>query len=143
MNTNPTFPETTTFIPGLFAVDEQADYWLRQVTLRMRREIGWLRYARGGGLEPLPPLSDRVQEALDLVRFQQERAQFFAGDTTAVYLTQQIDTPLARSNVPPLRGSFGWVVDQLDLDAPACFLLALALVSSIDGAVGHVIAACL
>jgi hypothetical protein len=143
MNTNPTFPETTTFIPGLFAVDEQADYWLRQVTLRMRREIGWLRYARGGGLEPLPPLSDRVQEALDLVRFQQERAQFFADDTTAVYLTQQIDTPLARSNVPPLRGSFGWVVDQLDLDAPACFLLALALVSSIDGAVGHVIAACL
>lgn len=143
MNPSENLPSMTTLTPGLFAVDEQADYWLRQVTLRLRREIGWLRYARGGGLEPLPPFSDRVQEALDLRRFQQERELFFTSDPTAIYLTQQIEMPWIHPETPPLRGSFGWVVDELDLDAPACFLLALALMSSIDGAVGHVITACL
>src|SRR5260370_1137628 len=41
------------------------------------------------------------------------------------------------------RGSFGWVVGQLDLSPVECFVLALALLPSVDSAAGPVIASCL
>ena len=41
------------------------------------------------------------------------------------------------------RGSFGWVAKQLDLSPEACFVLALALLPSVDSAAGPVIASCL
>jgi len=35
-------PESFTFLPGIRCEDRLARHWLRQVTLRMRREVCWL-----------------------------------------------------------------------------------------------------
>lgn len=140
--------EFITFSPELRADDELANYWLRQVTLRLRRELCWRWHECG--LQPqadiaiLPPLADRVSASLDLTRFWEHKQRFFSSDVSARYLSEQIAAS------PPLletgdiaRGSFAWVVGQLRLDAAAVFLLALALAPAFDASVGSVIAACL
>ncbi len=140
--------EFVTFSPELRADDELANYWLRQVTLRLRRELCWRWHECG--LQPkdetssLPPFGDKVAASLDLTRFWEHKQRFVLTDVTACYLSEQIAAK------PPLvvpsdiaRGSFAWVAAQLRLDAAAMFLLALALVPAFDASVGSVIAACL
>ena len=87
-----------TFSPRVNVRDPLAAYWLRQVTLRLRREVCWLWRERamlsgvtaniglqGGAL--LPPFTDRLADVLDRGRYDEERAAFFESDETASYLT--------------------------------------------------------
>ena len=140
--------EFITFSPDLRAGDACANYWMRQVTIRLRREICWCWHERG--LQPasdpaiLPPFSDRVSTTLDVSRFWAEKQNFYLADPTARYLTEQLDTGSLRArNERAARGSFGWVVDKLELDDVAAFVLALSLTVAFDGSMGSVIAACL
>ncbi len=144
-------PETSktefiVFSPNLQADDELANYWMRQATLRIRREIAWIWHERGSGSRPqpgeLPPMVDRASGSLDLSRHWAEKQHFFANDTAAKYLTEQLAAP------PPgvkqhERGSFGWVLDELALDNVSAFMLALGLASAFDASFGAVIGACL
>lgn len=138
--------EPVVLSPTLRAEDELANFWLRQVTLRLRREITWIWHERGvlpgGVVGELPPFGSRVQEALDFARFQDDKESFFALDTTAAFLSDLIDEsqpdPVERK-----RGSFAWIAAELDLDDQAKFVLALGLAAALDGAIGHVVAACL
>src|SRR5712692_376558 len=140
--------EFITFSPELRAADPLANYWMRQVTIRLRREICWCWQERG--LQPsnapatLPPFSDKVSTTLDLSRFWLEKQNFFLTDPTARYLTEQLDTkPPGTAPKNTGRGSFGWVVNELELDDVATFVLALSLTVAFDASMGSVIAACL
>jgi hypothetical protein len=147
---------TPLFTPGLRLDDPVTMHWLRQVALRLRREIAWSWHERG--LLPatdqtaesdermpaaLPPFTDRVGETLDLARHWQAKRVFFETDPTGRYLTDELRRPPERRTRPVRRGSFAWVVDALDLDAAATFVLALALTPVIDSAAGGIIGACL
>lgn len=139
-------PDPVVFSPNLRAFDELANYWMRQATLRARREIGWIWHERGRG-QPrqsgeLPPIIDRPSDSLDLSRHWAEKLDFFANDTAAKYLTELIaaDPPQVEKNE---RGSFGWVISELALDNVSAFTLALGLASAFDGSFGAVIGACL
>ncbi len=136
-----------TFSPNLRASDACANYWMRQVTIRLRREICWCWHERG--LQPidnhavLPPFSDRVSSTLDMSRFWAEKQEFYSTDTTARYLTGQLqdERPSVARNAA--QGSFEWVVKHLELDDVSAFVLALTLTVAFDGSMGSVIAACL
>src|SRR2546421_7924589 len=118
--------EFITFSPALRADDELANYWLRQVTLRLRREPCWRWHECGLQAKDdtsLPPFADKVAASLDFTRFWEQKQRFFSNDVTALYLSEQIAAK------PPLvathdvdRGSFSWVVAQLSLDPAAIFL---------------------
>lgn len=139
--------EFITFSPGLRADDPCANFWMRQVTIRLRREVCWCWHERG--LQPadgstLPPFSNRVSTTLDMSRFWAEKRHFYVSDPTARYLTQQLDTKPPRTRYgSAAQGSFGWVVQELKLDDVAALVLALALTVAFDGSMGSVIAACL
>ncbi len=137
------------FMPGVRGHDTSAQYWLGQVTLRLRREVCWLWRERSlqadeetNAAGPLPPPVDRALAALDLVRYERDKRRFFAEDVTARHLSERLAVPPPKAG-EVLRGSFGWVVQQLDLAAVECFVLALALLPSVDSAAGAVIASCL
>jgi hypothetical protein len=137
-----------TFSPDLRADDPLANYWLRQVTLRLRRELCWRWHECG--LTPkdenvsVPPFSDKTSAALDLTRFWEHKQKFFASDVTARYLTEQIVAkPPTVSAAGIRRGSFSWAVKQLSLDPAAVFLFALTLAPAFDASVGSIISACL
>lgn len=136
--------EARAFSPSLAAADPLANYWLRQVMLRLRREVCWMWQERTGAAPAgiTPPLVDRLSESLDRSRYWEDKQRFWQNDRTALYLSQQIaaDPPL-RVNAPP-RGSFAWVVEQAALDPVSTFLLSLGLMASFDSASGAVIAAC-
>jgi hypothetical protein len=120
---------------------------MRQVTLRLRREICWCWYERG--LLPdshpgvLPPFTDKVSAALDMSRFWEEKSEFYRTDPAAGYLTERLGAESPGADERPARGSFGWVMDTLDLDDVSAFVLALGLTAAFDSAVGSVVAACL
>src|SRR5215813_1234158 len=136
-----------TFSPDLRADDPLANYWLRQVTLRLRRELCWRWHECG--LQPkdetsLPPFSDKTSAALDLTRFWQHKQEFFATDVTAHYLTEQIEArPPSLSAANVRRGSFTWAAKQLGLDPVSMFLFGLTLAPAFDANVGTIISACL
>jgi hypothetical protein len=137
--------EIVTFLPGLSPEDPWARWWLRQATVRLRREVCWLWHERAGQAgEPdrLPPFTDRLSAALDLTRYCEVKQRFFESDATARYLTDRLleDSP-ARTEC--VRGSFGWVLESLRLEDSACFTLALGLLSSFDSVSGTVISSCL
>jgi len=144
------FAEPAGFTPGLRSDDPVGAYWLAQVTLRLRREVCWLwreRSLQSVAAFPgaaLPPPVDRALAALDLARYQQDKQAFFAADATARHLSQRIDAA-----APPAmpgserRGSFAWVARQLQLEPVERFVLAMALLPSVDSAAGQVIACCL
>jgi hypothetical protein len=138
--------ETVTFSPNLRAVDECANFWMRQAVLRLRREVWWCWQERGlhaaEGGAALPPFADKTSAALDQSRFWDEKQQFYLTDRTARYLTEQLDAP-PPSPAPGARGSFAWAVDELRLGGAATFALALALTTAFDASMGSVIAACL
>ena len=108
--------EFVTFTPDLRAADVWANYWMRQVTIRLRREVAWCWHERG--LQPpadfamLPPYADKLSTILDLSRFYGEKQDFFLTDPTARYLTDQLNEEMSfHSDQPAARGSFGWVVN--------------------------------
>jgi len=124
------------FQPGLVVDDPLAAHWLRQATLRLRREITWLWHERGtlsevkgGGV--LPPFMDKISETLDLVRYESDRQTFYAEDSTAAWLTEQIGKAAPKAPCAP-RGSFSWLVEALQLTDVDCFALALALGGVLD-----------
>jgi adenylate kinase family enzyme len=134
------------FSPGLVPADPLAAYWLSQVTLRLRREVWWIWHERGlaPAAEPstLPPLADRALEALDLARYAEAKRRFFFGDETARYLSERLADPEPPRPERPLRGSFSWLAEELELTAVERFALALALLPAFDSAAGSVLAAC-
>ena len=147
MSTAQNSKEFVTFSPRLRADDELANYWLRQVTLRLRRELCWRWHECG--LQPrdetttLPPTADKVAASLDLTRFWEHKQRFFLSDVTARYLSEQLAAERPSSSKDVARGSFAWVCAQLELDSVSTFLLALVLAPAFDASVGSVIAACL
>jgi hypothetical protein len=136
--------EMKAFTPGLVAADPLANYWLRQVMLRLRREICWMWQERTGRAPEgvLPPFTERVSESLDRARYWDDKQVFFESDTAARYLSDQISAAPPRRTSSPERGSFAWVVEQAELDPVSTFVLSLALMASFDSASGAVIAAC-
>jgi vesicle-fusing ATPase len=145
-NTREEVIEPIAFTPGVSGDDSLAQYWLRQVTLRLRREVCWLWRERSmqddasQASGALPPLANRTVVTLDLMRYDHEKRAFFTNDVTARYLSERIALPPAAGICR--RGSFGWVADHLKLAPVECFVLALGLLPSIDSACGHVIASC-
>jgi hypothetical protein len=136
-----------TFSPRLFADDDCANYWMQQVTLRLRREVCWCWHERG--LQPapheaaLPPFADKASAVLDMSRFWEEKQNFYLRNPTARYLTEKLDAkPPKMPRKKLVRGSFGWVVDYLKLEDVEAFVLALALLSAFDGSMGSVVAVC-
>jgi len=140
--------EFVTFTPDLRAADPWANYWMRQVTIRLRREVAWCWHERGlpqpTDFAMLPPYADKLSTILDLSRFYGEKQDFFLTDPTARYLTDQLNQePSFISDEAPVRGSFGWVVKELELPDVASFILALSLSAAFDANMGSVIACCL
>jgi hypothetical protein len=131
------------FSPELRAGDEVGAFWLRQVALRLRREIAWRWHECGEGSRAPSSVSDRLIESLDMVRHWEAKQRFFAEDTAALFLSERLAEPLAPSQADPPRGSFGWVVEELGLDEVSTFGLALALITTFDSAAAPVVAACL
>ena len=146
MNTISSRQGFITFSPSLQTEDVLANYWLQQVTLRLRREISWRWHLQENitfaSSASLPPLTNKLTEALDMSRYWEEKCQFYQSDPTAKYLTDKLtaDRP---TNYPVVRGSFSWVVDTLALDEVSTFILALGSIVSFDRAASEVIAACL
>jgi len=142
----PTADVPVSFTPALRASDPLANYWIAQVSLRLRREITWMRHQRGlspdGEPGALPPHVDEVQHTLDLSRFWSAKQAFFNEDSTAQYLTTQIARPAPEAD-SPTTGSFAWVCHELDLDALSRFTLALGLASAFDSTLGSIVSACL
>jgi hypothetical protein len=147
--------------PALQPADPELRRWLAQVTLRLRREITWLRHAR----EAPAGAVDVVQEALDLTRFQAEKQAFFDSDATARWLGERIaeaaqvpkaptkaSAQAARRATQASPGSatakaagaavLTWrrAVTELGLDEAAQFVLACALAARADAAFGAVAA---
>lgn len=145
MFTNNTEP--VTFSPDLHVVDISAIYWMRQVTVRLRREVCWCWHERcsdpESNVRTPPPFVDKASASLDMRRYWEEKNKFFHTDPTAKYLTDllKIDPPPVDRNCT--QGSFGWVINTLCLDATATFVLTLGLAVAFDNAVGSVVAACL
>ncbi len=146
MNGTNSQEEIITFSPSLQTEDPLANYWLRQVTMRLRREICWRWHLQEGitaaSHSSLPPLTNKLTEALDMSRYWEEKYQFYQNDPTAKYLTKKIAAEPPKNYIV-VRGSFSWVVDTLGLDAVSTFILALGLIVSFDNAASEVIAACL
>ncbi|NJS11333.1 MAG: hypothetical protein HC789_13645, partial [Microcoleus sp. CSU_2_2] len=138
--------EVITFSPSLQTKDVLANYWLWQVTVRLRREICWRWHLQENitfaSSASLPPLTNKLTEALDLSRYWEEKCQFYQSDPTAKYLSDKltVDRP---KNYPVVRGSFSWVVDTLALDEVSIFLLALGAIVCFDNAASEVISAVL
>lgn len=152
MNARPVLkrPPPIGFLPTLRAGDTLAEHWLRNVTLRLRRELCWLWRERAPDAAnsrngALPPFTDRLGSVLDLARYASDKTRFFLEDETAVFLTSLISqpAPVSPDRYPPERGSFSWVARELELSEVDCFVFALALGPAIDSAAGAVYAACL
>lgn len=118
---------------GLAPRDEFTRAWLTQAILRMRRELCWLWRKR----EPI----DRLADSLERRSASLERRKFFAEDPAARYLDQRIrETKMPLRSRSSRRGSFAWLVRDLDLSRAEIFVIALALAASRDAAVGTLIA---
>lgn len=146
MNPETAKSENIVFSPNLRSGDKLANYWMRQATLRIRREIAWIWHERGFDKArqsgELPPIVDRLSDSLDLSRHWAEKQDFFAHDTAAIYLTGLISAGPSQGDTFE-RGSFGWVIQELALDNVSAFMLALGLASVFDASFGAVIGACL
>ena len=139
-----TSAEPITFSPTLASDDASANYWLRQVTVRLRREICWRWHERDAMEDAaLPAVGSRLMESLDMTRLWEAKQAFFEKDATARFLSEKLSEPPAPMSGDVPRGSFEWVVRTLALDDVAAFGLALSVAASFDGAVGPVIGACL
>src|SRR4029079_16243818 len=113
MTTAAATAETAGFTPKLVPHAALERPCLAQVTLRLRREVLWMAHLRGqtprARRGPLPPPADPAAEALDLVRFWDDKVRFYGHDQTARYLSAQIAAPPPARRARPPRGSFTWV----------------------------------
>jgi hypothetical protein len=114
-------------LPSLRLADPSFAWWASQVVLHLRREVAWCRRIDADGRDP-------AQHALDLLRHREARAQFFASDVAARYLSEQM---LA---VDPVPGRFEHLADRLGLTPAERFVWALGLLALVDGALGPVVA---
>ncbi|MEO7232681.1 MAG: AAA family ATPase [Polaromonas sp.] len=140
-------PQAAMLNPDLAIGDPACAHWLAQVVLRLRREIAWCWQQRGQGTAvalagALPPITDAVQDSLDLTRFRDDKRAFFAEDVTARYLTACIDSDEAPRLMLNRMGDWGWLARECDLTPAAQFVLACALAARIDASLGAVCAAC-
>jgi hypothetical protein len=147
MNVEVKYNNNITFSPDLSSRDELANYWLRQATIRLRREIAWCWNERGSAIKEtstgLPPFVDKAVSSLNMMRHWEEKKRFFELDPTARYLTEQLNSVMPDSEAGCARGSFSWAVRELQIDDTASFVLALGLLTVFDSAAGSVISACL
>ncbi len=137
---------TAQVTPGLALNDPGLAYWQAQVNLRLRREVAWCWYQRLG--EPgapgqLPPLTDPTVEALDQVRFQDEKPRFFAQDPAARYLSEELEALEARRPAAAEFGTWTRLAAELELGPAPQFVFALALAARLDAALGPVFATCM
>src|SRR5262249_29187995 len=141
MNATATQRDPVAFSPALTAEDSEANRWMREATLRLRRETCWRWHlnAKVGGDQ----MADRLVESLDLTRYRDEKLAFFESDVAARYLSEQLRVTPWRDERELRRGGFGWAAKELQLDALSRFVLGLALLAGFDGAAGPVIAGCL
>ncbi|MGH8051474.1 MAG: ATP-binding protein [Arenimonas sp.] len=132
------------FTPDLRVNDPLTASWLAETTLRLRREICWLWQQKGNARNAqsdiLPPVTDTLSESLDLLRFSDDKKNFFDNDTTARYLSENIQS--LRDSRKHDHGPWDAVCHRLALDEEAQFLLALGLLVRIDPASSAVMAAC-
>ena len=130
--------------PGLRIPDADAAWWLSQVHLRLRREIGWCWQQRLGRSDPrdgsLPPVTDACDEALDWVRFADQKRRFLGEDPTGRHLTACLE---ALNRPDGATGTWATVAGALDLEPAAQFVLALALAQRLDAGLAPVFAACM
>ncbi|TCO70116.1 AAA family ATPase [Rhodovulum euryhalinum] len=122
---DPFGPERLT--PELRIADPGLAWWAGQAVLRLRREVAWSR--RTGEDE-----RDPAQMSLDLLRHREARADFFAHDVAARFLSDRL------GRAPASGGRFARLADRAGLEPAECFVLALALLPMIDGALGPVVA---
>lgn len=139
-------PMQASMNPELLIGDPVCAHWLAQVTLRLRREITWCWHQRGLGAPApagsLPPITDPVQDSLDLARFHDDKQAFFAQDVTARHLSERLASLGAPSPRPVRRGDWAWLARECGLTPAAQFVLACALAARTDAAIGAVCAAC-
>lgn len=108
--------------------------WLRQVMLRMRRELCWM------WRHQTP--TDRLAELLDRQSLADLRQRFFAEDPTASYLEDRIrQAKLPSRGRGTQRGSLAWLAREMQLNGGEIFVVALALAAARDAATGEMIAA--
>ncbi len=131
--------------PGVTIADAAVAYWLRQVTLRLRREVSWCWANRTGQIvhAGLPPLIDAAAANLDLTRYDADKRRFYDTDVAARYLTEQLAGATPASSTTPVRGSWDWLARELGLEPAGQFVLALALAARLDSALGPVCSTCL
>lgn len=132
------------FTPDMHVDDPLTASWLAETTLRLRREICWLWQQKGNTKsahgDGLPPTTDALSESLDLLRFSDDKKNFFDNDITARYLSENIQS--LRDGRKHDQGPWDAVRHRLALDDEAQFLLALGLLARIDPASSAVMAAC-
>ncbi len=119
--------------PELRPGDPETARWLAQVTLRLRRELTWLR--RDG------ELAGSAQEALDLTRFHDDKLAFFAQDATAKWLGDRMAEAASSQKKSTANSAWQRAASALNLDDAAQFVLACALAGRADAAFGPVAAA--
>ena len=136
---------TVTFSPALMPDDELAHHWLRQATVRLRREVLWMWHQRGQapGAAAVASPPCRIRPAGRPGSLHGAELRFFERDATARYLTTQITAPEPDAPRGAPRGSFSWVDRELRLEPPERFLLSLAILTGFDSAAGSVVATCL
>jgi hypothetical protein len=129
--------------PDLEVPDPHAAYWLSQVHIRLRREIGWCWHQRLGRSDPrdgsLPAATEPSTEVLDWVRFADQKRRFLTEDPAGGYLTaclRRLERPVERDS------TWAFAATTLDLDDAAQFLLALGVSQHLDAGLGPVFAAC-
>ena len=134
--------------PGLNVEDAGLVYWLDQVAFRLRREIAWCWFQRTGYADPgnggLPQVVSSAQEVLDWNFYDTQKQEFFAEHPTARDWTLKIQESTRPCQTAPIRkGGWDWLVDTLDLEESAQFVLALAIAQRIDAGLAPVIAHCM
>ncbi len=113
--------------PRLGITDPSCRWWVGQAILRLRREVAWQRHL--GRQDP-------AQAALDLLRHEAAKADFFRTDPAARYLSD-----LLRSDAPK-DGAVARLIQLAGLTEAESFVLGLALAARLDGSLGPVFALC-
>jgi vesicle-fusing ATPase len=88
-------------------------------------------------------LIDATTANLDLTRYDADKGRFYESDVAAKYLTEQLSGAAPEPSTRPVRGSWAWLVQELELEPSSQFVLALALAARLDSALGPVCSTCL
>lgn len=139
-----TIDKATQITLGIVLRDPLAAYWIGQVNLRLRRELAWCWRLRAGSVQPgadaIAPVVNGAAEAVNWVRYQDEKKQFFAQDVAAVFLSEKIAQTAPRKQANRQRGAWLWLSETLGLRDAEQFVLALALAARMDAGLTPVFA---